>query len=70
MKQPQQLTDLLGRELDADERELLDLYERLKKLAGRDDLAPCISANVKQALVMLWNACNDLDLVYEEPLVD
>jgi hypothetical protein len=70
MKQPQQLTDLLGNELDATERELLDLYERLKALAARDDLAPCVSANVKQALVMLWNACNDLDVIHEEPLVD
>lgn len=70
MKQPQQLTDLLGRELDADERELLDLYERTKVLAARDDLAPCVTANVKQCLVLLWNACNDLDIVHEEPLVD
>lgn len=70
MKQAQQLTDLLGRELDADERELLDLYERSKAMAARDDLAPCVVANVKQAMVMLWNACNDLDLVFEEPLVD
>lgn len=70
MKPPQQLTDLLGRELDADERELLDLYERLKTLAAREDLAPCAVANARQALVMLWNACNDLGLVHEEPLVD
>lgn len=70
MKQPQQLTDLLGRELTADERELLDLYERLKKLSARQDLPPCASLNARQAMVMLWNACNDLDLVHEEPLVD
>ncbi len=63
-------TDLLGRELTADERELLDLYERLKTLSGRDDIAPCIRMNAREALVMLWNACNDLDLVFEEPLVD
>ena len=70
MTPPRQVDDLLGRELSADERELLDLYERLRGLAARRDLAPCVTANVKQALVMLWNACNDLALIAEEPRVD
>ena len=60
-------TDLLGRELTAVERELLELYDRLKALSARDDLPPCALANAQQAMVMLWNACNDLDLVFEEP---
>ena len=63
-------TDLLGREITTDERELLDLYRRLQTLSGRDDLPPCALANVRQAMVMLWNACNDLDLVFEEPGTD
>ncbi len=63
-------TDLLGDELSADEQELLDLYQRLRALAEQDDLAPCVTANVKQAMVMLWNACNDLGIATEEPGCD
>ncbi len=70
MDQPRQVTDLLGREMTADERELLDLYRRLHAMSVRTDLPPCASANVKQAMVMLWNACNDLALIAEEPRVD
>jgi len=62
--------DLLGRELDHDERELIDLYNRLRQLSEREDIAPCISMNAKQAMVMLWNACNDLGLIYEETDTD
>ena len=63
-------TDLLGRPLTADERELLDLYGRLRTLSARTDLPPVATANVKQAMVLLWNACNDLALMYEEPGCD
>lgn len=59
--------DLLGRPITADERELLDLYHRTKALGERDDLPPCVTQNAKQAMVLLWNACVDLDLLYEEP---
>ena len=62
--------DLLGRKLSEEERELLDLYHRLRKLSARKDLAPCVSMNAKQAMVMLWNACTDLGLIYEEAEVD
>jgi len=62
--------DLLGNALSADERELLDLYARLKTLSNRDDLPPVAVANVKQAMVLLWNACNDLALISEEPGCD
>ncbi len=65
-----QTTDLLGKELTADEKELLDLYAKLKAMSARDDLAPCALMNVRQAMVMLWNACTDLGLIYEEPGVD
>ena len=63
-------TDLLGRPLAADDRELLDLYGRLRTLSARTDLPPVATANVKQAMVLLWNACNDLALMYEEPGCD
>ena len=62
--------DLLGNPLTADERELLALYQRLKTLSARTDLPPVALANVKQAMVMLWNACNDLALLCEEPGCD
>ncbi|MBM3974254.1 MAG: hypothetical protein FJ301_09170 [Planctomycetes bacterium] len=63
-------TDLLGNPLTVDDIELLDLYRRLKALSGRADLPPVATANVKQAMVMLWNACNDLALLHEEPGCD
>jgi len=62
--------DLLGNPLSKDDRELLDLYARLKALAERPDLAPVVTANVKQAMVLVWNACCDLALMYEEPGCD
>jgi hypothetical protein len=63
-------TDLLGNPLSQDDVELLDLYARLKALSARADLPPVATANVKQAMVMLWNACNDLALLHEEPGCD
>ena len=62
--------DLLGNPLTADDRELLDLYTRLKVLSARTDLPPVATANCKQAMVLLWNACNDLALICEEPGCD
>ena len=62
--------DLLGNRLSADEQEVLELYRRLKALGERKDLPPCITANARQAMVMMWNACVDLDLLYEEPQSD
>lgn len=63
-------TDLLGNTLSFDERELLDIYTRLKTLSQRDDLPPVATANAKQAMVLMWNACNDLALICEEPGCD
>tara|TARA_R110002072_G_scaffold174303_4_gene329454 strand:+ start:62780 stop:62986 length:207 start_codon:yes stop_codon:yes gene_type:complete len=62
--------DLLGNALSTDERELVDIYTRLKTLSARDDLPPVATANVKQAMVLMWNACNDLALICEEPGCD
>jgi hypothetical protein len=62
--------DLLGRALSGDEREVLDLYRRLLAMSRRQDLPPAVLMNVKQAMVLLWNACNDLALVSEEPSCD
>ena len=65
-----QKTDLLGKPLSKDDVELLDLYARLKLMSVRTDLPPVATANVKQAMVLLWNACNDLALICEEPGCD
>jgi hypothetical protein len=62
--------DLLGNPMSTDERELVDLYARLKALCRRTDLPPVATANAKQAMVLLWNACNDLALLHEEPGCD
>ena len=62
--------DLLGAPLSDREKELCSLYLQLKKLSAADDLPPCALMNVRQAMVMLWNACTDLNLVGEEPGVD
>ena len=59
-------TDLLGRPLSEEERELLNVYQALKKLAARTDLPPCADRNVRQALSALWQATNDLNLQFEQ----
>jgi hypothetical protein len=59
-------TDLLSKPLSADEQEILDAYEALKRLAARDDLPPCASRNIRQALAAMWQATNDLGLQFEQ----
>ena len=59
-------TDLLGKALTDQERELLNVYETLKKLAGQEDLPPCAARNVRRALMSMWQATNDLDLQFEQ----
>ncbi len=62
--------DILGRTTSKDEQELVALYRRLQALSKRQDLPPCALMNCKQAMVLLWNACNDLCLIAEEPGCD
>ena len=59
-------TDLLGQPLTEQEQELLAIYEALKKLAARDDLAPAVARNTRKALAALWQATNDLNLQFEQ----
>ena len=61
-----QNTDLLGKPLNAQEQEMLAIYESLKALAARDDLPPCAARNIRQALASLWQATNDLGLQFEQ----
>ena len=63
-------TDLLGRPLTADEQQLVALYRQLLQASQRADLPPCALMNLKQAMVLVWNACNDLGLLCEEPRCD
>jgi hypothetical protein len=65
-----QKTDLLGTPTTKDEQDLLAIYRQLEALSQRQDLPPCAQMNVKQAMVMMWNACNDLGLISEEPRGD
>lgn len=59
-------TDILGNKMTEQEQALLDVYETLKKLVGRDDLPPCAARNVRRALSAMWQATNDLDLQFEQ----
>jgi len=59
-------TDIMGNPLTSQERELLDVYNALKKLAAQDDLPPCAARNVRRALSAMWQATNDLDLQFEQ----
>jgi len=61
-------TDLIGRPTEPAEDKLLEIYAGLRQLAARDDLAPCVTANVRSALAALYNAVNDLGLDYEHLL--
>jgi hypothetical protein len=58
--------DLLGQPTSDTEQQVIDLYERLKELAARDDLAPCVQHNIRKALACLWQVVNDLDLRFEQ----
>jgi len=59
-------TDLLGAQLTTNERELLNIYNDLKKLAAQEDLPPCAARNVRAALSAMWQATNDLGLQFEQ----
>lgn len=59
-------TDLLGTPLTEQEREVLAVYETLKRLVARDDLPPCATCNLRQALASLWQVTNDLGLQFEQ----
>ena len=59
-------TDLMGKQMTEQERELLSVYEALKRLAGRSDLPPCAARNVRKALSSMWQVTNDLDLQFEQ----
>ena len=47
------------------EKDVVRIYNDLKALSAHDDAPPCVSRNAKKALACLWQAANDLNLVYE-----
>jgi hypothetical protein len=57
--------DILGKNMTPTEVDLVAIYEQLKALQSRADLAPCAQAAVHDALVAMWNAVNDLQLRFE-----
>jgi hypothetical protein len=59
--------DLLGREATPTERRLLSSYRALDAVLAEPDLAPCVAANVREAVAALWQAVNDLGLRFERP---
>jgi hypothetical protein len=59
--------DILGRPIDETEAEMLALYRRLKALSSRDDLAPCVVMNLREAAASLWQVVNDLNLEWDHP---
>lgn len=59
-------TDLLGKPLSQPEQEMFAVYETLKQLVARDDLPPCATHNLRQALASLWQVTNDLGLQFEQ----
>ncbi|HEY1351429.1 MAG TPA: hypothetical protein VGF67_17545 [Ktedonobacteraceae bacterium] len=59
-------TDLVGKPLSEQEQELFAVYETLKGLLARDDLPPCATHNLRQALASLWQVTNDLGLQFEQ----
>ncbi|MTD56051.1 hypothetical protein [Amycolatopsis pithecellobii] len=58
-------TDLLGAPLNAAEKRIVTVYQQLKDLLGRDDLAPSTQANLRNALAAVAIAVTDLGLVFE-----
>jgi len=60
-------TDLLNRPQTVQEREIVELYERLRALL-RDDLPPCAAANLRTALTAVAIVVTDLGLRFEHLL--
>ncbi len=57
--------DLLGNPLDDAERAVLEIYTGLIAALRRDDLPPCVAANLRAALAPVAIAVTDLGLRFE-----
>ena len=58
-------TDLLGHPLADHERVVLDVYTGLTGALQRDDLPPCVAANLRAALAPVAVAVTDLGLRFD-----
>lgn len=58
-------TDLLGHPLADHERVLLEVYTGITAALRRDDLPPCMAANLRAALAPVAVAVPDLGLRFE-----
>jgi hypothetical protein len=58
-------TDLRGHPLTEHEHAVLDIYTRLLETLRRDDLPPCVAANLRSALAPVAVAVTDLGLRFE-----
>lgn len=58
-------TDLLGRPLADHERVVLEVYTGITAALRRDDLPPCVAANLRAALAPVAVAVTDLGLRFE-----
>lgn len=58
-------TDFLGQKLTPTEKEIFDLYDRLRSLVQREDLTPCVRSNLRFATATLAQLVNDLNLEWE-----
>ena len=56
--------DILGNDLDAVEQEALAIHRRMEAMLGRDDLSPCVEANLRHALAATWQVLIDLGIEY------
>ena len=61
------MTDLAGRDATAVEKRLLKAHDGLVELLAEPDLAPCVVANVKEAIAALHVVILDLGLRFERP---
>jgi len=59
-------SDILGNPITEGDEQLLAVYESVKALLVRDDLAPCVRSNARVALAALWQAVNDQNIAFEQ----
>lgn len=60
------LRNLFGQELSPEEEIIWRIYRDLKEVAANSALPPCVLANVRSALALVWQAVNDLNIEFEQ----
>ncbi|MCB9834350.1 MAG: hypothetical protein H6807_17940 [Planctomycetes bacterium] len=57
--------DLIGRPLEPAEKDVLEVYARLKELCAMPGQAPCVQSNLRFATAAIAQVVTDLGLDYE-----